>query len=292
MFFPRTARLLVRYLPVFAILLIIGFFPLSSLGSVRVAVLDTGIVESIPLFKGRLFTKHMGACSDQKNIKDDEGHGTAVAGIIAELSRFAEILPIRFNGQYENASEAKIICALELAMNSGAKVINVSYGKHSSSPALEQAFRRVNAAGILVIAAAGNELANRDTHPIYPASYALSNMISVAAVDDRGAFLTVFPESWESSSSYGPHTIDVAAPGAAVSILDLTGARKRLSGTSFSTAHVSAIAAQVWGREPNLTAAQVKARILSSARGLAPSGGINRNAKYVRTGYVTISQFR
>ena len=217
---------------------------------------------------------------------------TAVAGIIAELSRAAEILPIRFNGAKENASEAKIICALELAINSGARVINVSYGKSRTSPALEQAFKRANAAGILIVTAAGNVLENRDTSPIYPASYRLSNMISVAAVDSRGSFLSVFPESWESSSSYGPNTIDVAAPGAAISIFNLSGGRTRMSGTSFSAAYVSAIAAEILSREPSLTAGQVKSRILSRARQLTPSGSIGSGGKHVRTGYVIFSDFK
>src|SRR5438046_10647660 len=88
----------------------------------------------------------------------------------------------------------------------GARVVNASWGSTSfNSTALRDAIDSLRQAGIIFVAAAGNSAEDNGVDPIYPASYDLDNIISVAATT-RNDDLAVF-------SNYGASTVDLGAPG-------------------------------------------------------------------------------
>lgn len=144
---------------------------------------------------------------------DKSGHGSHIAGIIAGVGNNslgiaginwkAKILPVRFlDGCGDVATEIK---AIDYAIERGAKVINASYGDTEYSQSEFDAIKKAEANGILFVAAAGNSGANNDAEGIYPASYNLPNIISVASTDSD--------DNLQSSSNYGANSVHLAAPG-------------------------------------------------------------------------------
>jgi subtilisin family serine protease len=218
--------------------------------------------------------------------KDDHGHGSHVAGTIGAkgnntlgvvgVNWNVKIMPVKFLSRGGSGTLENAVKAIDYATKMHARILSNSWGGGGFSQILEDSIKRANEAGILFVAAAGNDRANNDVSPHYPSSYDVPNVLSVAAIDNTGA-LAKF-------SCYGKTSVDVAAPG--VNILSSTiGGYKTMSGTSMATPHVSGIAALVMSNEPTLTALQVKERIIATSRPLASlrgkmvSGGL-ANAYY------------
>ncbi|KNY30125.1 S8 family serine peptidase [Pseudobacteroides cellulosolvens] len=189
--------------------------------------------------------------------ESQDSHGTHVAGIIAAgvnnsgitgISPLVKVLPIKFiNGSNGYTSDA--LNAISYAESMGATIANISWGGNEYNPALKEAIEK---SGMVFVCAAGNMGTYVDSDPIYPACFGLSNIISVAAVDNRGELA--------SFSSYGSR-IDVAAPG--VNILSTLPGNKYgyMSGTSMAAPFVSGVAALMSSVDINLSVAQIKSRI-------------------------------
>ncbi|MBI3811942.1 MAG: S8 family serine peptidase [Nitrospirae bacterium] len=213
---------------------------------------------------------------------DDNGHGTHVAGImgaegnnsigIAGVLWTAQILPLKILGANGCGSAGDEIQAIDYAINKGAKIINASFGGPDLSSSEEDAIRAANTAGIVFVAAAGNESSDNDKVPIYPAGYNLPNVISVAASDPDDQ-LAAF-------SNFGKNRVDIAAPG--VCILSTISSQVAselsrscpnsapagydyLSGSSMATPFVSGAAGLLLSQKPSLTPEEVRAIILSTA---------------------------
>lgn len=202
--------------------------------------------------------------------KGDE-HGTHVAGTIAAVGNNgtgvtginwqAKVMPLKFlgpNGGY--TSDA--VEALDYAVKNGVKISNNSWGGGGKSQALQDAIARADSAGHLFVAAAGNGGAdgigdNNDVTPNYPANYPNSNIISVAATDNR--------DRLASFSNFGVSTVDLAAPG--VSILSTLPGNTygNYSGTSMATPHVAGVAALIKSQNPTADDGAMKAQILQFA---------------------------
>ena len=172
--------------------------------------------------------------ADDDNLPfDSHGHGTHVAGIIGASGNNAEgiagvcwgvsIMPLRFITAAEYGTTADAIAAIEYASQNGADVINLSWGGPLYSQALKDA---IDAADAIVVCAAGNEGADLDVSPLYPASYDSANVLSVAATDadDHPAWFT----------NYSIHRADVAAPG--TDVLSTIPNPQVIFGDTFSTA--------------------------------------------------------
>lgn len=170
------------------------------------------------------------------------------------------------------------IAALEYAVDKGVRVSNNSWGYTTYTPveeadhyALYDAIQAAGLAGHLFVAAGGNELTDTDVTPHYPSSFDLDNIVSVAATDNTDHL------AW--FSSYGPTTVDLAAPGDYVfstyklwgGVLDDYG---WLSGTSMATPQVAGVAGLLLGLQPGWTYGQVRDRILATARPLAALSGM------------------
>ena len=149
---------------------------------------------------------------------DEEEHGTHCAGTIGAVGNNGvglvgvawnvQIMGCRMHGADGTGFTSDAIICVDYAVNNGAQVINASYGgDHFLRSALD-AYQRARDAGVIVVAAAGNDGRNTDDEPNYPSSYDVDNIVSVAN-HNRNDVLS-------RSSNYGAGSVDIAAPGSEI----------------------------------------------------------------------------
>ncbi len=227
---------------------------------VIVAVLDTGIAFEnhgdfavVPDLDGAKFAKGWDFVNDDEHANDDHGHGTHVAGTIAQQTNNGEgvagiafeatLMPVKVLDHFGSGNTADIADAIRWAADHGAKVINMSLGGGGRSDVMEHAVSYARAKGVVVACAAGNGGRGVVEYPAaYPGSFA------VAAVGPTGAKAPY--------SSWGKE-LDIAAPGGdksqgeAAGIVQNTIDPQDVSqavyasyqGTSMATPHVAGVAA-------------------------------------------------
>jgi subtilisin family serine protease len=206
----------------------------------------------------------------------DAKHGTHVAGIIAAVPQDSagvqgvatgvKLMSVRTvpDGDERDKDVAN---AIRYAVDNGARVINMSFGKAYSpfKSAVDDAVRYADAHGVLMIAAAGNDGASLDTAANFPTPYysgggKAANWIQVGASSWRGGDTVAV-----SFSNYSHDRVDVFAPGEDILSTVPGGGYERLSGTSMAAPVVTGLAALIMSYYPDLSAAQVKQVILDSA---------------------------
>ena len=151
------------------------------------------------------------------DIADGDRHGTHVAGIIgaqgdnalgvAGVNWNVSIMPVKFLGP-GGGDDFAAAEAMVYAVDNGADIINCSWGGYGESLITDAAIEYARKAGVLIVAAAGNESSNGDSMPFLPAASESPNVISVAATDKNDALADF--------SNFGVRTVDLAAPGADV----------------------------------------------------------------------------
>ncbi len=209
----------------------------------------------------------------------DAMHGTHVSGIIAAsrnntfgikgVADNVKIMVIRCvpNGDERDKDVAN---AIRYAVDNGAQIINMSFGKAYSPEKkwVDEAVKYAESKDVLLVAAAGNDNQNLDQKPQYPSPNYLgggtaSNWISVGALNyEEGA------EMVAGFSNYGKKAVDVFAPGVAI-YSTVPGSRyEEKQGTSMAAPAVSGVAAILRSYFPSLTAAQVKMIIMDSSEKL------------------------
>ncbi len=204
---------------------------------------------------------------------DDHGHGTHVAGTVGAVGNNAigitgvcwevSLMALKPFDETGNGEVSTAVEAIRYAIENGARIINASWGNNERSRALEEVIREVHEAGLLFIAAAGND--NSD-NLFYPAAY--EHAIGVAATDSK--------DRRSRFSDYGAY-VDLAAPGENIYSTLPNNAYGFFSGTSMATPHVAGVAALVLSRHPEFTNVQVET-ILRNAVDLIES------EKYIGTG--------
>ena len=230
---------------------------------VLVAVIDSGIDLSHPELAGVI----AGSFDATGKAEPPHQHGTAIAGAIAAHARLmgaapaAKILAIRAFGSSGTSAEATTIAILkgvQYASLQQARIINMSFAG-PNDPSLSRELAAAKAKGTVLIAASGNF--GPKSPPQYPA--ADPNVIAVSAtdVDDK-----IFR-----ASNIGPH-VAVAAPGVDILLPSPGNDYRLISGTSFSAAYVSGVAALILQRAPGLSPDAVRNILQSTAKDLGPLG--------------------
>lgn len=209
---------------------------------VRVGILDTGIDPYHPDLNGNI----LGGFDtiQYKSWGDNNGHGTHVAGIVAAIRNngigvagtapVAGLYAVRVLNTAGYGYTSDIIEGIDWCISRGCQVINMSLGSYSYNQSFQDAINRAYGAGIVAVAAAGND---GTSSPLYPAAY--SHVISVSATDKNDNI-----PSWSNYGSY----IDFAAPGVSIYSTYKKRSYATMSGTSMASPHVAGIAALRFGQ--------------------------------------------
>jgi thermitase len=231
-------------------------------GEIVVAVLDTGVDGGHPDLQGKVLPGY-NVFNGGSNAGDDNGHGTAVAGLIAAstdngrgiagLCWGCRILPVKVLNARGGGDDAGVAAGIRWAADNGARVINLSLGGSEESQVLREAVEYAAGKGIVVVAASGNE--REEGNPTsYPAAYP-----SVVAVGATGNSDTV--TGFSNTGDY----VDIAAPGVGLWTTLPGGQYGPPNGTSFSSPYVAAAAALVLSQRPDLGWFDVACVLESSA---------------------------
>jgi subtilisin family serine protease len=201
-------------------------------------------------------------------------HGTHVAGIIGGvrdgggtgIAQSVRLMGLRVVPEGDERDK-DISLAIRYAVDNGAQVINMSFGKGYSpyKELIDAAVKYADAKGVLMVHAAGNDAADNDTHPSFP------NAVYIGGGRARN-WIEVGASSWNgrdslvaSFSNYGKTLVDVFAPGVDIYSSVSGGGYKKESGTSAASPVVAGVAALLMSYFPNLSAADVKRIILESS---------------------------
>ena len=231
--------------------------------NVTIAVIDSGIDANHPELANSIADTF-----DALGSKEGPHvHGTGIAGAIAAHAKLmgsapeVRILAIRAFGAASGGAESTswvILKSLDYAALHGAQIVNMSFAG-PKDPLIERGIAATAAKGIILVAASGN--AGAKSPPLYPA--ANPNVIAVSGTDAK--------EKLFAASNRGNY-IALAAPGADIFLPAPDGKYQMTSGTSFSAAYVSGIAALVLERNPALKPNEVRAILEKTARDLGAPG--------------------
>ena len=186
------------------------------------------------------------------------GHGTMTSGLVHLVAPQAKILPLKAFSSNGVGYLSNIVAALYYAVQHHANVVNMSFDLTSSSPSLTQAAAYANKAGVVLVAAAGNESTSA---PVYPA--ALNNYVV-------GIASTTNWDSRSSFSNFGTTDVWIAAPGENIVSTFPGGTYASASGTSFSSPIVAGAAALILSAKSSSLNQSQAANSLSHAIKLTP----------------------
>jgi len=242
---------------------------LSTGRGIMVAVVDSGVDGSHPLLQGRIAEGGFNFIDLNPNTNDvgdgldsngngvaDEmvGHGTLVAGLIARMAPEAELLPVRVMDSDGRSTVFGLARGIYHALDLGADVINVSLGTQAEPLVLREAAAEAEAAGVILVGAAGNDDTSDPARN--PAGSSDLGVIAVGGTqlnDERAAF-----------SNFGTW-LSLCAPAVEVRSLVPGGGYGKASGTSFAAPFVSGTAALLRSICPVASTGQIRGRILDHA---------------------------
>jgi len=222
------------------------------------------------------------AIANTGNPMDDNNHGTHVAGTmgaagnnglgVVGVNWNVKLIPCKFLDRAGNGTEANALKCMDylLALKTRAQdPVNIVASNNSwscrarscESAIMREAIQRHMNAGMLFVAAAGNVNANIDTAEAWPAKYLLPNMLVVAATDRKDL-------RWN-LSSFGRHTVHLAAPGVDIVSTVPGGAYRSFNGTSMATPHVTGVLGLLAAQEPTRGWKALKNLALAGAKPLS-----------------------
>ena len=224
---------------------------------VIVGIVDTGISLDHPDLQAHLWTSGGGdhgfnVLDGTSDVDDHDGHGTFVAGTIGAVSDNGigiaaagwpiQLMAVKIEDMRTPANVLNGAIGIVWAVTHGARVINAAWDVGLPHVLLELAIAWAKVAGVVFVAAAGNDGLDNDKLPTYPASYAVDNVISVMASDeddDRPGF-----------ANYGVAAVHIGAPGVRILTTHfyfVTPQWREYSGSSPACAHVAGAAALILG---------------------------------------------
>lgn len=243
--------------------------------AISVAILDSGIKKDHVVFSGKTISSNAKSVIGG-SITDENGHGTAVAGIIAEsTSDNVQLMPIKIADGNGESSLDYMLQGMDYAVESGASVVNLSMNacfKDSNLTdaqikediaVLESSFSKYEQAGMVICVSAGNDARDIRSSYNYPAMS--SHVLCVGAINSSG--------QKTSFSSYGSD-LDFAAPGESVDCawIGSTTSWKTLSGTSMASPYLTAACAMIKSTNPNATLSSVEKTLAGISKDLGSSG--------------------
>lgn len=185
------------------------------------------------------------------------GHGTMTSGLVHLVAPKANILPLKAFSSNGTGYLSNIVAALYYAVQHNANVVNMSFDLSASSPALTHVVSYANKAGVILVAAAGNESTSTRVYPASLNGYVVG-IASTTDWDTRSSF-----------SNYGTADVWIAAPGENVISTYPGGTYASASGTSFSAPLVAGTAALLLNAKQPINETQA-ASALSHGRLLTP----------------------
>jgi subtilisin family serine protease len=266
---------------------------------VVVAVVDTGVDVSHPDLSGMIWSNPgevaNGADDDGNGLVDDlqgwdfynnnssvydspsvDDHGTHVAGTIgatrsntigvAGVADNVRLMPVKFLGGADGqGTTSGAINAITYARQKGARIINASWGGPDHSDALCDAVSAAVSAGVLFVAAAGNDGEDNDVVVSDPADCPSPGVVSVAA--------STSADTLAGFSNFGLTTVDLGAPGQSIHSTLPGGTYGAFSGTSMAAPHVSGAAALVLGQVPTLSPTALRSALMGGGTAVASLAG-------------------
>ena len=236
-------------------------------GGIRVALVDSGLAYDLPPFRDRLARDAGGRPLgydywdlDPWPYDGDTSrgaflpirHGTTVASVLAREAPDAALIPFR----YPRPDMSRMGDLVRRAVEAGARILAMPLGSRRAGDWLEfeRALRRLD---VLAVVSAGNDGRDIDEDPVFPAASTLENIVTVTSADGFGRLAP--------GSNWGANSVDVMLPAENLEIVDFRGASGTASGSSYAVPRLAALAARILAREPGLSAAELKARILARA---------------------------
>ncbi len=217
------------------------------------------------------------AISNSGDPYDDNGHGTHVSGTLGAAGNNGkgvtgvawrvQIMACKFLNSGGTGFDSDAIKCIDFARQKGAKIMNNSWTGYNYSQALYDAINNARSAGIIFVAAAGNQNNDNDLFPAYPASYELDNIVSVAS--------TARDNTLSGFSNTGLYSVDLGAPGSEIFSCwnSADNAYTSLDGTSMATAVVSGTFALVSAHFPTESYLQILNRVYSSTDAMSGLSG-------------------
>ena len=235
---------------------------------VRVALVDSGVNYLLPEIASRLARDTDGAlvgfdfwdldarpfdANPARSAFHPRRHGTRTASLLLEEAPVAALVPYR----YPRHAMWRMPDLVDHAAAAGVRIVNLSMGSRRRSDWTDfEAAARAHPEMLFVVSA-GNDDADIDDAPVWPASLPLDNLLTVTSADDSG-----LPAR---GSNRGRESVDLAVPAEEVPVTGFNGRVRKVSGSSYAAARVSALAACLLAAHPEWTAMDLKSAILARA---------------------------
>ena len=238
-----------------------------SLGAgVKVAIIDTGMDVWHPAFK-----RMLAPMEEWKDYVDGDslpqevgmlgvggyGHGTAVAGLVAQVAPGVTLLPIRVLGPDGSGDTVNVAAALDYAVSKGAKIINLSLGSTERSDIVQSAIKRANDSGVFVVASAGNENKPQLTYPAADMEAKGTDTFTVSVG-------SVSSSDRKSSFSNYSKVLEICAPGENMYSAAPGKMKIAWSGTSMAAPLVSGGLALALGQQLSVAPKDLSSKLLST----------------------------
>lgn len=232
------------------------FARLYGSGLCKIAIIDSGTYRHSLIGSKLLVGGHDYIDNDDDSTNDLNGHGTRVAGIVADCTQGLPVYvyPIRVLDADANGKTSNVISAILEATDARVSIINLSLATFTQSELLESAVRDAISSGIVVVAAAGNYAC--DASEVTPACMTDAGIIVVGSADADG--------SRSSFSNYGS-SVDLYFYGRNISSCSRSGGYVSDSGTSMAAPHISALCAMIRLTHSSISASSMVSRMSASS---------------------------